>query len=104
MADPDTSARIPVSVVYALPDRQVIVELHVVPGTSVADAVATSGLTQRFAEIATRPLACAVYGRAVALSYALRAGDRVEILRPLLVDPKEQRRQAAARGRKSRPR
>jgi len=101
VAGPETSARIPVSVVYALPDRQVTVELSVPPGTSVADAVVKSGLTQRFAEIGTRPLACAVYGRAVALTYALRAGDRVEILRPLLVDPKEQRRQAAARGRRS---
>jgi putative ubiquitin-RnfH superfamily antitoxin RatB of RatAB toxin-antitoxin module len=95
---------IPVSVVYALPERQVTVELRVPPGTSVADAVASSGLTRRFAEITTRPLACAIYGRVVALTQELCAGDRVEILRPLLVDPKEQRRQAAVRARtKNRP-
>jgi putative ubiquitin-RnfH superfamily antitoxin RatB of RatAB toxin-antitoxin module len=100
MADRDSLAgapeRIAVSVVYALPDRQVTVDLRVPPGTSVADAVTSSGLVQRFTEIASRPLACAVYGRAVALTYVLRAGDRVEILRPLLIDPKEQRRKAAA--------
>jgi uncharacterized protein len=95
---------IPVSVVYAIPERQVTVELRVPPGTSVADAVASSGLTRRFAEIATRPLACAIYGRVVTLTQELRAGDRVEILRPLLVDPKEQRRQAAARARTRNPR
>ena len=56
-------------------------------------------LLKRFPEIATRPLACAIFGRAVALARKVRPGDRVEILRPLLIDPKEQRRQAAARGR-----
>jgi putative ubiquitin-RnfH superfamily antitoxin RatB of RatAB toxin-antitoxin module len=66
--------------------------------------VARSGLARRCAEIATLPLACAIYGRVVALTHELRAGDRVEILRPLLVDPKEQRRQAAARARTKNPR
>jgi uncharacterized protein len=88
-----------VSVVYALPDRQALVELELPEPATVADAVARSGLLQQFPEIGSRPLACAVYGRAVMESHVLRAGDRVEILRPLQVDPKESRRRAAARGR-----
>jgi uncharacterized protein len=88
-----------VSVVYALPDRQVLVELELPQSATVADAVARSGLVQQFPDIASRPLACAIYGRPVADSHGLQGGDRVEILRPLQIDPKESRRQAAARNR-----
>ncbi len=86
-------------VVYALPDRQAVQELQLPESATVADAVARSGLLQQFPEIGDRPLACAIYGRPVADSQALCADDRVEILRPLQVDPKESRRRAAARGR-----
>jgi putative ubiquitin-RnfH superfamily antitoxin RatB of RatAB toxin-antitoxin module len=86
-------------VVYALPDRQAVQELDVPESATVAEAVARSGLLQKFPEIAERPLACAIYGRAVADSQGLRADDRVEILRPVLVVPMECRRRAAARGR-----
>ena len=86
-------------VVYALPDLQSVQELELPESATVADAVQRSGLLQRFPEIGERPLACAIYGRTVADSHILRADDRVEILRPLQVDPKESRRRAAARGR-----
>lgn len=86
-------------VVYALPDRQSVQELELPESATVAEAVARSGLLQKFPEIAERPLACAIFGRAVADYQPLRADDRVEILRPLQVDPKESRRRAAARGR-----
>ena len=85
-----------VRVVYALPDQQVGVSLEVPPGTTIADAVTRSKLLEKFPEAAERPLACAVFGRAVPLTYELREGDRVEILRPLRVDPKERRRRKAA--------
>lgn len=88
-----------VCVVYALPDRQTLRELELPESATVAEAVARSGLLEQFPEIGGKPLACAIYGRAVADSQVLRAGDRVEILRPLQVDPKESRRRAAARGR-----
>jgi uncharacterized protein len=97
MAEPDL---LQVQVVYALPDRQVLIELEVPRGTRVEQAVAQSALAERFTEIAARPLVCAIYGRPVLNSYVLRQGDRVEILRPLRVDPKESRRQAARSGRK----
>ena len=85
-------------VVYALPERQVVVELALDEGATVNDAVTKSGLPQRFLQIVA-PISCAVFGRVVPLSQPLRDGDRVEILRPLQVDPKEQRRQAAVRTR-----
>jgi uncharacterized protein len=86
-------------VVYALAEQQTVQELDLPESATVAEAVARSGLLQQFPEIAERPLACAIYGRAVVDSHTLRADDRVEILRPLQVDPKESRRRAAARGR-----
>ena len=89
-------------VVYALADRQAVQELELPESATVAQAVERSGLLQRFPEIGDRPLACAIFGRVVADSQVLRADDRVEIQRPLLVDPKESRRRAAARGRGSR--
>jgi hypothetical protein len=93
--------RISVRVVYALPERQVATNLTVPSGSTVAQAIAASGLMQKFPELAARPLNCAVFGRAVTLDQTLISGDRVEILRPLLVDPKEGRRQSAAEARSS---
>jgi uncharacterized protein len=88
-----------VTVIYALPERQTAVHLTVPVGTSVAETVANSGLTRRFPQINEHPLSCAIYGQAVPLTRVVRPGDRVEILRPLVIDPKESRRQAAARSR-----
>jgi putative ubiquitin-RnfH superfamily antitoxin RatB of RatAB toxin-antitoxin module len=88
---------IAVRVVYALPDRQVVVQLRVPLGTKVTEVVSRSGLLEQFPEIGARPIAYAIYGRVVEETYEVRSGDRIEILRPLQVDPKTSRRQAAAR-------
>jgi uncharacterized protein len=88
-----------VRVIYALPDHQATVDLQLPAGTSLTDAVKRSGLLQKFPEAAERPLSCAIFGRAVPLTYQLRDGDRIEILRPLLIDPKQSRREAAQRNR-----
>jgi putative ubiquitin-RnfH superfamily antitoxin RatB of RatAB toxin-antitoxin module len=90
-----------ISVVYALADRQEIVKLAVASTTTVAEAVEQSGLLQRFPEIAAQPLRCAVYARVVELTSIVGEGDRIEILRPLLIDPKENRRQVAAAAKKT---
>ena len=96
MESPET---LRVRVVYALPEQQPSVSLAVAPGTTAAAAIARSGLLEKFPEAASRPLACAIFGRAVPLTYELRDGDRIEILRPLLIDPKQSRREAAERSR-----
>ncbi len=57
-----------IRVVYALPDQQPSVDLQVPPGTSLTEAVNLSGLLQKFPEAAARPLACAIFGRAVPLT------------------------------------
>lgn len=95
----ESSELLRIRVIYALPDHQATVDLQLPAGTSLTEAVTRSGLLQKFPEAAARPLACAIFGRAVPLTYELRDGDRIEILRPLLVDPKQSRRETAERNR-----
>jgi uncharacterized protein len=81
--------------VYALPERQEIADVALEPGMTVQMAVERSGLLARFPSAAAAPLVCAIFGQAAAPTREVRAGDRIEILRPLLIDPKESRRRAA---------
>ena len=90
----DRPSLINIRVIYALAERQHQVNLRVPVGTTVGQALEVSGLLRRFTEIGSAPK-CAVFSRPVESSYALREGDRVEILRPLLVDPKDNRRKTA---------
>jgi uncharacterized protein len=86
-----------VDVVYALPDRQRVVTVSMPAGGLTAQAaVEHSGLLDEFPELREQPLALGVYGTACAGDRALRDRDRVEIYRPLRVDPRTQRRQRAA--------
>jgi uncharacterized protein len=79
---------ITVEVVYALPLDQQICTLEVPDGTTVGQAIALSGRAQD----ALLDCTVARRGRPVALDTVLRDRDRIEILRPLRVDPKEARR------------
>ncbi len=96
MAD---DAFIDIEVAYARPDCQVIVPLRVSAGISAREAVRRSGLLERFPEIDSRNLSIGVFGNSVSPCAPLAQGDRVEIYRPLQVDPKEARRLRAARSR-----
>lgn len=95
MPDPDLH----VYLVYALPQQQHVIDLLLPNGSTVMDAVTRSGFLQRFPAIGEQPLQCAIFNRVVPLGEPLQAGDRIEVLRPLRVDPKEQRRKEAARTR-----
>jgi len=86
-----------VRVVYALPQRQSTVELVLPRGATVEEAITKSGMAAEFPAMSGQPLQCAIFGRLVALDDPLQDGDRIEILRPLIADPKQTRRQAAAR-------
>ena len=86
-----------VEVVYARPDRQSVVALRLAPGATVRDAIAASGLLERHREIDPASVQAGLFGTRVRLERVLAEGDRVEILRPLAVDPKEARRRRARR-------
>jgi uncharacterized protein len=85
-----------VEVVYALPDRQSVVTLPLLAaGLTAREAVERSGLLNEFPELRTRALVLGVYGVPCGQDRILQDRDRVEIYRPLKVDPRAQRRQRA---------
>ena len=90
MAEP----MIPVEVVYAAVDRQELMALDMPVGTTVRAAAIASGMAERFPELDLTHCPLGIFGKLVAdpEQRALEAGDRVEIYRPLLADPKEVRR------------
>lgn len=90
-----SEAEISVEVCYARADVQAVVALKLARGSTAGEAVGQSGLARRFPELdGSQPLG--VYGKWVAADHVLQEGDRVEIYRPLTMDPKEARRRRAA--------
>lgn len=87
-----TADEITVELVYALPAEQVLLTVRVPAGATVAQAIETSGIAQRYPQLNEGPLWVGVFGKRVALTTSLQAGDRIEIYRALTVDPKEARR------------
>ena len=86
-----------IQVVYATPDQQSIVELDVPDGTTVFEAAVQSGLANQFPDIDLDTIPMGIFGVRVktATTTILHSGDRVELYRSLLVDPKESRRTRA---------
>ncbi|WP_439849904.1 RnfH family protein [Pseudomonas syringae] len=97
-------ASIQVEVVYATPERQVLMTLDVPSGSSVREALALSGMSRAFPELDLAQCAVGIFGKVVANPAArlLEAGERIEIYRPLLADPMEIRRLRAAKAREKR--
>lgn len=88
-----------IEVVFALPERQELVSLELEDGATVADAIARSALASLFPEHDLGKLPVGIWGRVVERDRLLEDGDRVEIYRPLAIDPREQRRALAAQGK-----
>jgi uncharacterized protein len=95
-------ATISVEVAYALPDDQAILVVDVPSGTSAIDAVRASGIEQRFEGIDIDNAKLGIFGKVIAPKQVLQSGDRVEIYRPLIADPKEVRKARAARAKERR--
>lgn len=86
---------IAVEVVYALPDAQTLIELEVAPGTTARQAIEQSGILRRFPQIDPDVRKIGIFGKAARPDVVLKDGDRVEIYRPLIADPKDARRRRA---------
>lgn len=86
-----------VEVAYALPERQAIIPLQVLTGTTALQAAQRSGIAERFEALDLENARLGVFGKLVAGDQVLQEGDRVEIYRPLKADPKEVRKARAAR-------
>jgi putative ubiquitin-RnfH superfamily antitoxin RatB of RatAB toxin-antitoxin module len=89
-----------VEVAYGLMDEQALLELQVELGTTAEEAIERSGILDRFPDIDLKKNKIGIFGKAAKLNVALQEGDRVEIYRPLIADPKEQRKKRAAEGKK----
>lgn len=81
-----------VEVAYALPDRQEIIAFDVEEGCDIQTAIGKSGMLQRFPEIDLGSQKVGVFSKKRELTDILQPGDRIEIYRPLTIDPKDLRR------------
>jgi putative ubiquitin-RnfH superfamily antitoxin RatB of RatAB toxin-antitoxin module len=79
-----------IEVAYATPEQQVIIALNVPDNTTIETAIALSGLKVEAAAVG-------IFGKLCNLNDTVKTGDRIELYRPLVHDPKEARRQRAAK-------
>ncbi|RDV26183.1 RnfH family protein [Alteromonas aestuariivivens] len=89
------AAVVNVEVVYGLPDRQTLVELAIREGATVEEVIQASRLSELYPEIDLASNKVGIWSRVVKLTDTVREGDRVEIYRPLIADPKEVRKRRA---------
>ncbi|MDD1139163.1 RnfH family protein [Pseudomonas sp. TNT2022 ID233] len=97
---------IEIEVVYAAVDRQVLRVISVAEGTTVRAALMASGIDAEFPELDLKSCPLGIFGKVIADPDArrVREGDRIEIYRPLLADPKEVRRLRAAKAAEAKAR
>jgi len=91
--------KIPVEVAYALSHKQVILGLAVEPDATLEQVIRASGILEQFPDIDLAQNKVGVFGKLGKLTDTLHPGDRVEIYRPLIADPKLVRKQRAAQGK-----
>ncbi|EML9218014.1 RnfH family protein [Citrobacter freundii] len=94
------SAKIVVEVAYALPEKQYLQRVTLQQDATVEEAIRASGLLELRTDIDLSKNKVGIYSRPVKLADVLQDGDRVEIYRPLIADPKELRRQRAEKSAK----
>ena len=102
----ESAQMITVEVACALPHKQKIVTLAVPAGTTARQALALSRIDGEFPEVAVDSAPLGIFGQTLGTKglpggeeYVLQAGDRVEVYRPLLADPKEVRKRRAEKAR-----
>ena len=98
MPDPtDALNDLIVEIVYATSGKQALAALRIPLGATVEDTIMASGFLSYFPEIDLKKNPVGIFGTITSLDHPVRQNDRVEIYRPLLNDPKEARRQRAAK-------
>jgi len=96
MKSPLLSTTMKIEVVFALPQQQRVVSLQVHEGTTARQAVLASGLDRYFTGIDLARVPLGIFAEVVADDHRLEPGDRIELYRPLTVDPMQARRRRAA--------
>ncbi len=90
---------ISVEIVFALPTKATTLTVEVTQGTTAEQAVIQSGIIDKCPEIDPTALTLGVWNRTVKAHYELKDGDRIEIYRPLIADPKDARRKRAEKAK-----
>jgi len=96
-----TQESVAIEVVCATAAKQLLVRLNVRPGTTARQAIDTARIANEFPDMDISRLTLGIYGEVVADDCILQPGDRVEIYRPLINEPREQRRLQVVRARKA---
>lgn len=97
----DVPATITVEICYARTDRQFLLPQRVAEGTTVQQAIESSGIITLAPEIDISVWRVGIYGKLKTLDTVLREHDRIEIYRPLIADPKDSRRRRAGKSGKT---
>lgn len=94
-----TEKQMTIEVVYGTPNKQVLLKVVIDPQQAVEQAITASGILRRFPEINLSENKVGIWNRTCRLNDVLREGDRIEIYRPLIADPKEVRRLRAEKAK-----
>ncbi len=88
-----------IEVAWGHPGKQILLALAVERGTTLLEAIELSGIREQVPQLEIDTARLGVFSRKKPPEYVLKEGDRIEIYRPLLADPKEMRRKRAAEKR-----
>ncbi|AUD79455.1 RnfH family protein [Kangiella profundi] len=91
--------KIKVEVCYALPEKQTLLSLEVNSGDTIESIIQQSGILELYPEIDLAENKVGIFSKLAKLTDTLHAGDRIEIYRPLIGDPKEVRKQRAQKNK-----
>lgn len=97
--DVDEKPSINVEVAYAMAQKQVVRKVNVDAGTTLGAAIVQSGIMMDFPDLELENAKVGIYGKAASMVTVIKEGDRIEVYRPLIADPKEVRRKRAAEGK-----
>lgn len=89
---------IDIEIAYALEDKQLILVHTIEKNTPPRDALKSSEIGAHFSDLDLDTVDMGVFGKAIRDNYELKQGDRIELYRPLIADPKEVRKRRAKEG------
>lgn len=90
-----------IEVTYALPEKQFLLPVKVAEGTTIEDVIIASGILTLRSDIDLKKNKVGIYSRPAKLGDVVQEGDRIEIYRPLIADPKELRRKRAEKSKEN---
>lgn len=96
-----TVSDINIEVTYALPEKQFLLSVKVAEGTTIEDAIIASGILSLRDDIDLKKNKVGIYSRPAKLTDIVQEGERIEIYRPLIADPKELRRKRAEKSKEA---